>query len=83
MDELWEAVETHRKHQESTGSLQRQRRERLMAEVETMAAQGFRDRMRDRLSADDELASDLEERRLDPYRAAAILLEQLSERGSD
>src|SRR5205823_14770716 len=59
MEELWEAVESHRKHQESTGSLQRQRKERLMAEVETMAAQGLRDRMRDRLSDDAQLASEL------------------------
>ena len=83
MAELWEAVELHRKHQESTGSLQRQRKERLMSEVETMAAQGLRDQMRDRLSDDAQLASDLEGRRVDPYRAAAILLEKLSERGSD
>src|ERR671930_1845413 len=68
MDELWEAVETHRKHQESTGDLQRLRKERLLAEVETMEARELREGLRSRLSRDSELAQGLAERRVDPYR---------------
>jgi LAO/AO transport system kinase len=83
MDELWEAIEAHRQHQESTGDLQRLRKERLLAEVETMAAQELREGLRSRLSRDSELAQGLAERRVDPYRATDILLEKLSERGSD
>jgi GTPase len=80
MDELWEAIEGHRKHQESADALQRKRRERLLAEVETMAAQGFRELTRRGLEADSDLARKLEEREVDPYKAAAILLERISTR---
>ena len=82
-EELWEAIEGHRKHQESTDAIRRKRRERLLAEVETMAAQGFKERTRRFLEEDSDLGRRLEEREVDPYRAAAILLEKLSEPGSD
>jgi LAO/AO transport system kinase len=81
--ELWEAIEGHRKHQESTGDIRGKRRGRLLAEVETMAAQEFRELTKGALEADAELATRLEEREVDPYRAAAILLERVSTREPD
>jgi LAO/AO transport system kinase len=82
IDELWDAIEQHRKHEESTEAIQRKRRARLLSEVEAMAAQELRLRMRETLEADAGLAADLDERRVDPYRAAAILIERISETGS-
>jgi LAO/AO transport system kinase len=82
IDELWEAIERHRTHQESSGAARRKRRARLLAEVETLAAQQVRERMRGTAGSEDTLADDLEERRVDPYRAAAILIERLGDGGS-
>lgn len=82
IDELWDAVERHRKHQEATEAIRRKRRARLLSEVEAMAAQELRLRMRETLEADAGLAADLDERKVDPYRAAAILIERISETGS-
>jgi LAO/AO transport system kinase len=82
VDELWDAIEQHRKHQEATEAIRRKRRARLLSEVEAMAAQELRLRMRETLEADAGLAADLDERRVDPYRAAAILIERISETGS-
>ena len=78
IDELWDAIEGHRKHQESTGDIRRKRRDRLLNEVEGMAAQEFRQLTRGALEGDSELARSLERREVDPYRAAAILLERAS-----
>ena len=78
IDELWDAIEGHRKHQESTGDVLQKRRDRLLNEVEGMAAQEFRQLTRGALEADSELARSLEQREVDPYRAAAILLEWAS-----
>jgi LAO/AO transport system kinase len=78
VDELWDAVEGHRKHLEATGALDRNRRERLLAEVETLAAQRARARVERALLEDEDLAERLAARRVDPYRAAAILLERIT-----
>jgi LAO/AO transport system kinase len=83
VEELWEAIEGHRKHQESTGDIGSKRRARLLAEVETMAAQEFKELTRGALEKDSDLAQKLEEREVDPYRAAAILLERVSTREPD
>jgi LAO/AO transport system kinase len=72
IDELWDAIESHRKHQEAGGELDRRRRDRLLREVRTMAAERLRGRIGDLLSAEE--ADALAERRLDPYRAVDILL---------
>jgi LAO/AO transport system kinase len=72
VDELWDAIENHRKHQEAAGDLDRRRRDRLLREVRTMAAERLRGRIGDLLSAEE--ADALAERRLDPYRAVDILL---------
>jgi len=74
VDDLWSAVEDHRRHLESTGALERSRRARLLAEVETLAAQRVRERIRVALLADEGLAGRIAAREVDPYRAASMLL---------
>jgi GTPase len=76
--ELWKAVESHRAHLESSGELERGRRERLLDEVEGLALETVRERTRHLLAADESLVDDLTARRTDPYRAAAILKERIS-----
>ena len=73
LEELWTAVEDHHAHLETTATLGEQRRERLLREVESLAAERFRARVASLLAADPRLADDVGERRVDPYRAAAIL----------
>ena len=75
LDAFWEAIEDHRTHMEATGALRTKRRSRLIREVESLAAERFRLRAADRLIGDPELIDGLERRRIDPYRAAAILSE--------
>jgi LAO/AO transport system kinase len=77
IEELWEAIEGHRKHLESTGRGQELRRARLLAEVEQMVAQAMRERVREELDRDDRLGDELLERSVDPYRAVAMLVERL------
>jgi LAO/AO transport system kinase len=79
VEDLWEAIESHRKHLESTGSLERDRRERLLAEVQTLASQRVRERVHAALEADADLADRLAGRQVDPYRAASMLLERVAE----
>lgn len=76
--ELWDAIEAHRAHVEGTGELALGRRARLLREVEGLTAERLRGAIRESLAADDSLADDLAERRVDPYRAAAILTERVS-----
>jgi LAO/AO transport system kinase len=76
IDELWDAIESHRKHQESGGDLDRRRRDRLLREIRTMAAERLRGRIGDLLSAEETDA--LAERRLDPYRAVDILVARVT-----
>ena len=71
---VWEAVESHRTHLEATGALGAKRRARLLREVEALAAERFRLRMTSALEDDADLVNDLVERRVDPYRAAAMLV---------
>jgi LAO/AO transport system kinase len=77
IDDLWSAIEDHRKHLESTGALERNRRARLLAEVETLASQRVRERVRGALEADEALAERVAAREVDPYRAASSLLDGL------
>ncbi len=76
--DLWEAIEGHRAYQEQSGDLLRARRARLLREVESLAAERLRARVEDLLTGDHALVADLEERRIDPYRAAAILMERIA-----
>ncbi|HSJ50191.1 MAG TPA: methylmalonyl Co-A mutase-associated GTPase MeaB [Actinomycetota bacterium] len=73
IDDLMSAIDEHRAHLEETGRVTERRRLRLVREVESLASEQLRERIREALGRDDELAGDLVERRVDPYRAAAIL----------
>jgi LAO/AO transport system kinase len=76
VDELWDAIESHRKHLEASGELDRRRRARLLREVEEMVSVRLRDRAASMLEqgAMEKLADDLVARRVDPYKAADILV---------
>jgi LAO/AO transport system kinase len=80
IDDLWEAMERHRKHLESTGEMERRRRRRILREVEDMVSVRLRRRVADLLErgALEALADDLVSRRVDPYRATAMLMEQVT-----
>ncbi len=78
VDELWDAVEDHRRHLEASGGLAETRRARLVREVESLALEEVRGRVRALLGEDPRLAEDLLERRTDPYRAAARLTGRLT-----
>jgi len=77
LEELWAAVEAHRRAQEESGRLRERRRARLALELESLAAERLRLRVRDLVDGAGDLIDALEERRTDPYRAAAMLLERL------
>lgn len=80
IDDLWQAIEKHRQHQESSGALERKRRRRILDEVKDMAAFRLRERVAEELTEDSGafLVEDLDARRVDPYRAAEILLERVT-----
>jgi GTPase len=77
--DLFEAIEAHRKHLESTGQLERRRRTRILREVEDMVSLRLRDRAATLLEAGDleALADDLMARRVDPYAAADMLVDRV------
>jgi LAO/AO transport system kinase len=77
IDELRDAIAAHRRHLEDSGALETERRARLVREVEVLAAERGRERVRTLLNADVALVEELGARRLDPYEAAAILMERL------
>ena len=81
IDDLWDAIDAHRKHLESTGELEARRRKRLLGEVEDMVAVRLRDRIDARLQEGDleALADDLVARKLDPYAAVDMLMGKLVE----
>jgi hypothetical protein len=62
------------------GELERGRATRLLRETESLAAEVLRERATRLLEQDAELVSDLTERRIDPYRTAAILEGRISNR---
>lgn len=76
MDELHDAIGRHRRHQESDGSLETRRRQRLSDEVRRIVVERLRQRAK--LLTDgpgfEGLVREVEERRLDPYAAAAKVL---------
>ena len=81
IDELWEAVSSHRARLETSGRVASNRRRRLVREVEALAAERLRARVASLLEGDDALADDLLERRTDPYAAAAILNQRVATAG--
>jgi LAO/AO transport system kinase len=76
--DVWAAIEEHHSHLSSAGELESRRRDRLIKEVEALAAERFRALAGAALAADGSLAADLLARRTDPYLAAAILAERAS-----
>jgi LAO/AO transport system kinase len=81
-DDLWEAIEAHRKHLEAGGELEHRRRDRIVREVEAMAAARLRERASAMLQEGelDRLADDLAARTVDPYRAVDMLIERMEAR---
>jgi GTPase len=78
IDDLLDAIGQHREHQVSTGQLQRKRSRRILDEVRSMVAFRLRERASAVLEGEEAgLAEELAERRIDPYRAADILLERV------
>lgn len=71
--ELRAAIAEHRAFLNDSGTLMAKRRARLLREVESLAAARFRVRAASALMTDGALADELVSRRVDPYRAAAIL----------
>jgi LAO/AO transport system kinase len=78
VDELWDAIDQHRKHQESSGALEEKRRKRILEEVKSMVAFRLRERAADALDVDVGLAEKVSARTLDPYQAAGILLQRVA-----
>ncbi|HEX2071819.1 MAG TPA: methylmalonyl Co-A mutase-associated GTPase MeaB [Thermoleophilaceae bacterium] len=79
IDELAEAIEAHREHIESEGTLAERRRRNLMNEVVALAAGRLRRRLEESLENDEtvrELLDEVVARRLDPSSAATRLLER-------
>jgi len=79
IDELIEAIESHREHIESEGTLVERRRRNLMNEVLALAAGRLRRRLEESLHDDEsvrELLDEVVARRLDPSSAATKLLER-------
>jgi LAO/AO transport system kinase len=79
--ELRAAIAEHRMFLRDSGAMPIMRRERLLREVESLAAARFRLKAALALSTDGELAGDLVSRRVDPYRAAAILADETATAG--
>jgi LAO/AO transport system kinase len=78
IDDLWEAIDRHRRHLETTGDLDRKRGRRILDEVRSMVAFRLRERATTILAGDAaDLRRELAERRIDPYRAAGIILERI------
>ncbi|HYI81535.1 MAG TPA: methylmalonyl Co-A mutase-associated GTPase MeaB [Thermoleophilaceae bacterium] len=79
IDELIEAIESHREHIEGEGTLVERRRRNLMNEVLALAAGRLRRRLEESLHDDEsvrELLDEVVARRLDPSSAATKLLER-------
>ncbi len=77
IDELWQAIRDHRAHLEESGDLARRRADRLAREVEDAIADLVQRRVR-AAAAGEQVGSVLEDvvsRRLDPWAAAARLLD--------
>jgi LAO/AO transport system kinase len=77
VDELLDAVGRHRGWQESSGTLAVKRERRVLEEVKSMVAFRLRERVASRLD-ESEIAAGLSARRLDPYRAADLLIDGMA-----
>jgi len=81
IDLVWSAIERHRVHLEEDDRLVSARARRLALEVASLATERMRERVSEALASDARLRDDVAERRLDPYRAAAMLLKRVAGRG--
>lgn len=70
---LFEEIEHHRLAVTGSGGLSQRRRARLIAEVREIAAQSLSRRVDQAMTEDPELLAALEQRRTDPYSAAAAI----------
>jgi LAO/AO transport system kinase len=78
-DDLWDAIESHRKHLESSGAFERRRRDRTLREVEDLVSARLRHLVASMFEKGvlEELADDLVQRRIDPYKATDMLVTRL------
>ena len=74
--ELRDAIGEHRAYLDASETLEGKRRARLLREVESLAAARFRVKAAAALTSDGALADELVARRIDPYRAAAMLTDE-------
>jgi putative protein kinase ArgK-like GTPase of G3E family len=74
---VWDAIERHLAFLETDDRLSLGRRRRLALEVASLATERLRVDVHQALESDAALHEDLAERRVDPYRAASILLERV------
>jgi GTPase len=81
ISELRTAIAEHRSFLDDSGTLLAKRRARLLREVESLAAERFRLKAATALKTDGALADELVSRRLDPYRAAAMLADETAAAG--
>jgi LAO/AO transport system kinase len=78
VDELWEAVEAHRAHAESSGVLEKRRRDRLEDEIRTIVARSLEQVAYERTTtpAFEHLRDEVVARRIDPYAAADRIIDE-------
>jgi LAO/AO transport system kinase len=76
VEDLWQAIESHRSHLEATGELERRRQARLRDELELVVQQRLRAEAERRMGAAGraELERELLARRIDPWQAAARIV---------
>ena len=76
VEELWQAVADHRAHAESSGLLERRRRDRLTDEIRMIVARTLEREAYDRTTTPgfEQLRDEVVARRLDPYAAADQIL---------
>ena len=77
IEELWSAIESHRKHLEAAGSAQAQAEQRLQDETTEVVAEMARQRAREALAADGDLAKRLREDGT-PYAVAERILKEFA-----
>jgi LAO/AO transport system kinase len=80
VDELWEALGSHRRHLESGGRLEERRRRSLAAEVFALASGRAKQHLEQAVADDPELRrllAEVEERELDPLTAVREILERV------
>ncbi|MFQ5948074.1 MAG: methylmalonyl Co-A mutase-associated GTPase MeaB [Acidimicrobiia bacterium] len=77
IDQAWDAVLTHRRYLEESGTLGERRRRRLTKELEAALMDALRRRARDAAGGERfaEITADVADRKLDPWSGAELLLD--------